>query len=87
MDEKKISEEIFTLIKSQTNIINYSQSFRKYVQLCQKNKINDEETVVQPFVSSFLKILNYINQHNLTIEEVQKGNKPDFHSENFILEC
>ncbi|KKK43421.1 MAG: hypothetical protein Lokiarch_27130 [Candidatus Lokiarchaeum sp. GC14_75] len=34
-----------------------------------------------------MKILNYINQHNLYIEDVQKGNKPDFHSDLYILEC
>lgn len=87
MDAKKTTEEIITLIKSQTHIINPNQSFRQYVQKCQRRNINDEENVVQPFTSSFLKILNYINQHNLFIEEVQKGNKPDFHSDTFILEC
>jgi len=87
MDIKTISEEILTLIKSQTNIINPDQLFRRYVQQCRKNKSNDEESVVQPFTSSFLKILNYINQHNLYIEDVQKGNKPDFHSDLYILEC
>lgn len=87
MDVKKTTEEIITLIRSQTHIINPNQSFRQYVQKCQRRSINDEENVVQPFTSSFLKILNYINQHNLFIEEVQKGNKPDFHSDTFILEC
>ena len=87
MDLVKVHREIITLIKSQTNIINSNQTFRKYVEKCQKNGINNEENVVQPFTISFLKILNYINQHNLESEEVQKGNKPDFHSDLFILEC
>lgn len=85
MDIGKINEEILILIKSQTNIINSTQTFRQYVNNCQKRGTNDEENVVQPFTISFLKILNYINQHNLLIEEVQKGNKPDFHSEG--LDC
>jgi len=87
MDIQRITEEIRTLIKSQTNIINTNQSFQFYVQKCKSRNINDEESVVQPFTSSFLKILNYINQHNLFIEDVQKGNKPDFHSDRFLLEC
>ncbi len=87
MDIIKIHEEILTLIKSQTNIINSAQTFRQYTAKCHKKGINDEENVVQPFTISFLKILNYINQHNLIIEEVQKGNKPDFHTKTFILEC
>ncbi|MCP6719016.1 MAG: hypothetical protein KJI71_02145 [Patescibacteria group bacterium] len=87
MDIQRITEEISTLINSQTNIINKNQSFRVYVQKCKKRSINDEESVVQPFTISFLKVLNYINQHNLLIEVVQKGNKPDFHSDRFILEC
>lgn len=87
MELNKISKEILTLIKSHTNIINPSQTFREYASKCQRKGINNEENVVQPFTISFLKILNYINQHNLTIEEVQKGNKPDFHTDIFILEC
>lgn len=87
MDIQKITEEIRTLINSQTNIINIDQTFRGYVQNCKKRGINDEESVVQPFTISFLKVLNYINQHNLFIEVVQKGNKPDFHSDGFLLEC
>ena len=87
MDIRKIHKEILTLIKSQTNIINSAQTFRQYAAKCHKKGINDEENVVQPFTISFLKILNYINQHNLIIEEVQKGNKPDFHTKTFILEC
>ena len=87
MDIRQIHNEFLILIKSQTNIINSSQTFRQYIARCQKRGINDEENIVQPFTISFLKIFNYINQHNLIIEEVQKGNKPDFHSATFILEC
>lgn len=72
MNLVKVHQEIITLIKSQTNIINSNQTFRKYIEKCQKNGINNEENVVQPFTLSFLKILNYINQHNLESEEVQK---------------
>ena len=87
MDIQKIKQEILSLITSQSNLIHEAQTFRQYIDKCQKKGINNEETVVQPFTISFLKILNYINQHNLTIEEVQKGNKPDFHTPTFILEC
>ena len=87
MNIEKIASEIFTLIKSQSNIINKNQSFRQYVDRCYRNSINNEEKVVQPFTISFLKLLNYINQHNLIIEEVQKGNKPDFCTDNFVMEC
>ncbi|MFX1450549.1 MAG: N-6 DNA methylase [Promethearchaeota archaeon] len=86
MNTTQICEEITTLIKSQTNIINSTQTFRRYVSDCKRKGINNEESVVQPFIISMLKSLNYINQHNLTIEEAQKGNKPDFHSSTFILE-
>jgi len=87
MNIGKIKQQIKKLILSQSNIINETQSFRKYILKCRKNNINNEETVVQPFTISFLKILNYFNQHNLIIEEEQKGNKPDFYSDKFILEC
>ena len=87
MNLVKVHQEIITLIKSQTNIINPTHTFRRYVENCKKNGINNEENVVQPFTISFLKILNYINQHNLESEDVQKGNKPDFHTDMFILEC
>ncbi|MBD3215030.1 MAG: N-6 DNA methylase [Candidatus Lokiarchaeota archaeon] len=87
MDIEKIKQQLTTLIYSQSNIINEEQPFEKYVAKCRKNNINNEETVVQPFTISFLKILNYFNQHNLTIEEEQQGNKPDFYSDTFILEC
>ena len=87
MDTNQICEEILTLLKSQTNIIDSTHSFRQYVSNCQRKGLNNEESVVQPFAISLLKSLNYINQHNLIIEEVQKGNKPDFHSKYFILEC
>jgi len=86
-NKRKIHAEILALIKSQTNIVNSSQSFRQYVSKCQRNRTNNEENVVQPFTISFLKILNYINQHNLTIEETKKGNKPDFYTDGFIFEC
>lgn len=85
MNLQKIRHQILTLIKSQTNIINSSQSFRQYIASCQRKGVNNEETVVQPFTISFLKILNYLNQHNLTIEEIQRGNKLDFHSDKFIV--
>ena len=87
MNTAQVCEEILTLIKSQTNIIDLTHSFRQYVSNCKKRGLNNEESVVQPFAISLLKSLNYINQHNLIIEEVQKGNKPDFHSTEFILEC
>ncbi|MFW9873643.1 MAG: hypothetical protein ACFFG0_11100 [Candidatus Thorarchaeota archaeon] len=87
MNTGKIESEILVLIKSQSNIINESQSFHQYIARCYRNNINNEEKVVQPFTVSFLKILNYINQHNLIIEDVQKGNKPDFYSDNFVMEC
>jgi len=87
MNLQKIKHQILTLIKSQTNIINSTQTFRQYIATSQRRGVNNEETVVQPFTISCLKILNYLNQHNLTIEEIQRGNKPDFHSDKFIVEC
>ena len=87
MNFPKIKQQILTLIQSQTNIIHSTQTFRQYIERCQRKGLSNEETVVQPFTISFLKILNYINQHNLTIEEIQKGSKPDFHSDAFIFEC
>jgi len=87
MEIERIRQQIATLIYSQSNIINEEQPFEKYIANCRKNNMNNEETVVQPFTISFLKILNYFNQHNLTIEEEQQGNKPDFYSDRFILEC
>ncbi|MHA1147766.1 MAG: N-6 DNA methylase [Promethearchaeota archaeon] len=80
-------EEIISLINSHNTIINKEQTFRQYVRKCQKENINNEESVVQPFAISFLKILNYYNQKNLYIEDVGEGNKPDFHTDSFILEC
>lgn len=87
MEIERIKQQLTTLIYSQSNIINEEQPFEKYIAKCRRNNINNEETVVQPFTISFLKILNYFNQHNLTIEEEQEGNKPDFYSNTFILEC
>ncbi|KKN57208.1 hypothetical protein LCGC14_0564540 [marine sediment metagenome] len=80
-------EEIISLINSHNTIINKEQTFRQYVLKCQRDNINNEESIVQPFAISFLKILNYYNQNNLFIEEAEEGNKPDFHTESFILEC
>ncbi len=87
MDKSKIKEEIINLINSHTSIINQEQSFRKYVSKCQRENKNNEESIVQPFTISFLRLLNYHNQQNLTIEEESEGNKPDFHTSKFILEC
>jgi type I restriction-modification system DNA methylase subunit len=87
MDIERIKQQTTTLIYSQSNIINETQSLQQYISKCIRKKINNEEIVVQPFTISFLKILNYFNQHNLTIEEEQKGNKPDFYTDKFILEC
>ena len=61
MNVQKITNKIKELIGSQTSIINSTQSFRKYVEKCQKRKINNEEKIVQPFTISFLKLLNLIN--------------------------
>ncbi|MHA1755344.1 MAG: HsdM family class I SAM-dependent methyltransferase, partial [Promethearchaeota archaeon] len=87
MDIENLKKQVIKLIFSQSSIINESQNFEQYIYKCRSQNLNNEETVVQPFVISFLKLLNYFNQHNLIIEERQYGNKPDFYSENFILEC
>lgn len=83
----KIKSEIIELINSQTSIINQTQSFRQYIEKCRRQMIDNEESIVQPFTLSFLRIINYINQHNLTIEVQEERNKPDFYTEKFILEC
>ena len=82
-----IKNQVISLINSHTSIINQSQSFRQYLEKCRREGIDNEESIVQPFVISFLRYLNYINQHNLSIEVQEEGNKPDFYSDEFILEC
>jgi len=83
----RVKDQLIKLTNSHTSIINQSQSFRQYIEKCRSQKIDNEESIVQPFTISFLRFLNYINQHNLRIEIREDGDKPDFYSDKFILEC
>lgn len=87
MNKSQLKKDLIKLIDSHTSIINPSHSFHQYIAKCQRNQLNNEENIVQPFALNFLELLNYVNQHNLVIEEEEKGNKPDFHSNSFVFEC
>ncbi|GAH38918.1 unnamed protein product, partial [marine sediment metagenome] len=58
MNPENIKKNLIELINSHTSIINPSQSFRQYIEKCQRNHENNEENIVQPFTLNFLGLFN-----------------------------